>query len=107
MFYGNHNINIKRTSVESSIAFPGQIGGVGEVQLASYGAKLSIGYRRTFFQTAFVEIGADVGKAWTNQGKDTMTITPSDKSEEPYEYGLAGILSGNFIEPMLSVGFLF
>ncbi len=106
LFYGSHKIREKQAASSGFLSINTD-GRNGEVNLVSQGAKLSLGFRRTFAKTLFFEIGLDLGKAWTNKGKDTLTLYPVNKSEDVYELDLHRLISGPFVEPMLAVGFVF
>lgn len=108
IFYGQHRIEETQGSESGFLSQYNTSGQFGADDLTSQGVIASIGLHRTFGKVFYFDLGLNVGKAWTNTGKDTITLYPTmDRKEESIERNLPRNIAGKVLEPMLSIGFNF
>ncbi len=107
MFYGSHKLREERSGVSNLFTSSSLVNRAGNIKLTSQGFKLSMGFRRTFKTGLFIEGGFDFGGAWTNQKKDSLTLFPEERTDGTREASFNGLISGQFSEPVLSIGYSF
>ena len=107
MFFGSHEISKTEGSREAGLLLSGKNGYYGEVALFSRGIIFGLGVRKNFANSMFIEFGLNTGRAWTNKGKDSITLISYDQPGAKRNEKLDSIINGKFVEPMFNFGIAF